>query len=566
MKKLSIIITVLCCCAPLGAQPFNTRSDIRERIYIATDKDNYLSGEIVWMKLITTDDGGVPLSFSRVGYVELVGESESRTRIRVDMHNGVGEGTMVIPSTISTGYYRLVGYTRWMWNEGPEVFFDKRIGIVNPALAEVPRGNAPEQEAGIETVAEIGTSPSGGLTVSADRGVYSTRSEVRLDISGIPDDIHTLGVSVTAADPLGGFTQGSLATWSDGLKPANTSPVESKYEAEYEGALVTGKLVRAANGQPTYSSTIFPLLSFPGSEFNFFGGRLDEDGRVIFRTSRVAGYDEIVTTMRGSSGEPRRIDLDDPFSPFDLGRPMASFPIELLDRDALLAQSLAMQLQYSYVNDSLGRSVKPTSAFFERPYNSYTMSEWRKFATMREVMTEFVQLVGFYRIDRKWYLSPINRDFGSARNFSLVLLDGIPIIDHDIIFNYNPLLIDRIDVYLDRYIFGNNMFFGIVALYTAKNTYPELQPDNFTQILPYVSPQARRLFYAPDHGEGSAQVNRVPDYRHTLYWNADTPTDGEGGAAVSFSTSDMTGRYQVLVEGLTASGRVVSAVIPIEVK
>jgi hypothetical protein len=79
----------------------------RERMYVSTDKDNYLSGEIVWMKLITTDEAGVPLVFSKVGYVELVGENESHARERIEITDGAGEGTLVLPSALPTGWYRL---------------------------------------------------------------------------------------------------------------------------------------------------------------------------------------------------------------------------------------------------------------------------------------------------------------------------------------------------------------------------------------------------------------------------------------------------------------------------
>ncbi len=159
----------------------------------------------------------------------------------------------------------------------------------------------------------------------------------------------------------------------------------------------------------------------------------------------------------------------------------------------------------------------------------------------------------------------INEDFGSTRTNSLVLLDGIPVFDHDIIYNYNPLIIDRIDVYNDRYIFGNNVFYGIVAFYTAQNRYPEFTPDPFTQIVPYDPGQARRLFYSPDHSAGEARPGRIPD-RHTLYWDADVAVGGDGHAGITFSTSDLTGTYQVVVEGVTSSGEPLSAVHRIEVR
>ncbi len=455
-----------------------------------------------------------------------------------------------------------------MRNEGEAIFFEKRIGVVNPALAEVSRGSGQNVHS-----AEAVSPPAstGGIQVSANRNTYSPRSEVHIEVSGIPADIHTLGISVTAADPLGGFTRPALGVWQEALGDvvSSESVARYEYEAEYEGAIITGKLVSAETGEAVYSPSLLPLISFPGDEINLFGGSIDETGKVVFRTARIAGFDEAITTMRGNETEQWRIDLDTPFSQEGIIRPQPTFPLDGIDREAMLRQSLAMQLQYSYINDSLTDERRPSPMFIERPLSSYKMEEWKRFATMREVMSEFVKSVQFSRFnqgDGKRYLSVANTDFGLSQTNSLVLIDGIPIIDHEIIYNYNPLLVDRIDVYRDRYLFGSNLFFGMVAFYSAQNDYPELQPDPFTQILPYPSPQARRLFYAPDYNNPARLASRLPDYRHTLYWNAKANIDGNGRTGVRFFTSDMTGDYQVLVEGITSSGDIVSAVCRIEVR
>jgi hypothetical protein len=609
MKKILLTIAVLGCCPSLWAQRTTTQSSaspavaatvtdqsvasgIRERLHVSTDKDNYLSGEIVWMKLLTTDDAGVPLSFSRIGYVELAGESGSVARERIDIAGGTGQGTMVLPSTLPTGYYRLVGYTRWMRNEGPAVFFEKRIAIVNPAVAEVVRGSGADEGAVVageaSSVVPGGATDAGGegsVRIRADRSSYATRSAVHLSIEGLPADVHTLSVSVAAADPLGGFTDPGLARWKTSLdRIPNTAPDEAlllpQYEAEYEGATITGQLVATDTGKALYSPWTLPLVSFPGEGINLFSGVLDSDGRVVFQTSHTNGFNEIVTTMRREGDTPSRIDLDDPFTEVDLARPMATLPIGQIDPQAVMDQSLAMQLQYAYVNDSLTRVNRTAPRFFERPDFVYHMEEWRRFATMREVMTEFIKLVQFFRADGKWNIGIFNKDFGTDRTASLVLIDGIPVFDHTIVHDYNPLLIERIDVYLDRYMLGNNLFFGIVAMYTEGYRYPELKTDPFAQIVAYPSPQAHRVFYSPVYADrpASEPANRLPDWRHTLYWNADVAVEddgragkggraGEGGRAdVDFFTSDLRGTYRVVVEGITRSGSPFAATLPLEVR
>ena len=68
---------------------------------------------------------------------------------------------------------------------------------------------------------------------------------------------------------------------------------------------------------------------------------------------------------------------------------------------------------------------------------------------------------------------------------SLVLLDGIPIVDHEVIFKYDPLKIRKIDVYKGKYVFGGQIFDGIASFSSYEHNYPGLVVDNSTQFFDY---------------------------------------------------------------------------------
>ena len=46
----------------------------------------------------------------------------------------------------------------------------------------------------------------------------------------------------------------------------------------------------------------------------------------------------------------------------------------------------------------------------------------------------------------------------------------------------------------------------------------------------------------------------MPDERYLLHWAPDITTDADGNHQLEFFTSDVSGTYQVVVEGLTAEG------------
>jgi hypothetical protein len=110
---------------------------LQEKIYVHTDKDVYLCGELLWFKIYNVDAGTIkPVNISKVAYVDVLDDANSTVlQAKIELKNGAGNGSFFIPVTLKNGNYKLRAYTNWMKNFGPEVFFEKSITIVN-ALGE----------------------------------------------------------------------------------------------------------------------------------------------------------------------------------------------------------------------------------------------------------------------------------------------------------------------------------------------------------------------------------------------------------------------------------------------
>jgi hypothetical protein len=63
-----------------------------------------------------------------------------------------------------------------------------------------------------------------------------------------------------------------------------------------------------------------------------------------------------------------------------------------------------------------------------------------------------------------------------------------------------------------------------------------------------------REFYSPEYENRDLPAERK-DFRSTLYWNPVVRTDSTGIAQVEFYNSDEAGTMQVVVEGITADGK-----------
>ncbi len=74
-----------------------------------------------------------------------------------------------------------------------------------------------------------------------------------------------------------------------------------------------------------------------------------------------------------------------------------------------------------------------------------------------------------------------------------------------------------------------------------------------------------RLFYAPVYS-ATETGNTFPDMRSTIYWRPQLVTDEDGAASLEFYNSDGVGKYKVVVEGLSESGKIGRQVYYYEVK
>jgi hypothetical protein len=114
---------------------------IQEKIFVHTDKEFYLAGEICWFKLYLVDASlHQPLDLSKVAYLEwLDKDNRPVLQAKIGLRDGHGEGSVYLPLTLHSGHYKLRAYTSWMKNVGPDGFFEKALTVVNARKsAETP--------------------------------------------------------------------------------------------------------------------------------------------------------------------------------------------------------------------------------------------------------------------------------------------------------------------------------------------------------------------------------------------------------------------------------------------
>jgi hypothetical protein len=523
--------------------------NVSERIYVQTDKHLYLAGETVLMKLFTTDAAQIPMDFSKIAYIELFNESAANMQIMVEISGGIGTGQMQLSADFPTGYYRLIAYTQMMRNEGIEVFFEKEIAILNTFLSDYNLSEQENQNTNFQT-----QTFSDGLSLQSDRTVYTTRQNGELIISNLPENVHTLSATITTAELIDN-KQNNRDLYNNIFAKQSTT-FSGDYLPEYEGHIITGQII-SNNPTEEFSETKgISTISLPSGGLRFFVGENTGENSVRFITPIVHSANQIATSVLNAD-DKFRVDI---ISPFVNQYPQQLLPVLHIDStnyDQILQRSVALQLTH-YFSDNTNDTHDVVEPFIKQsPTNSYPLDEYTRFATMREVFVEIVQVARFRSSGGKRRMETLINMSGTYvwSQFVLVLLDGVPITEHQIVFDYDPTTIKQIDVYSGQFVFGGNYFEGIVELTTYRRLFQNLTLPPSTQVLTYqeIQPPYRQTFI--DYSTDLKRANRIPDSRHTLLWKPDIKPIGKTDIKIPFSTSDLKGNFEAHVEGVTTDGQ-----------
>lgn len=530
MKRLLYILACLTTAVTMQAQT------VKERMEAVTDKDLYLSGEQMAIKLYTTDDTGQSISFSRVAYVELNGDKENNLRLKVEMKDGQGQAVVKLPYTLSTGTYRLTAYTRWMRNEGEKVFFHKRISVFNP----IRHHDGTDQAILTEQTQEISstlTGNKGNVTVRTDKGTYAPRQNVTLHIGGMaPDDQAT--IAVVRMDGLNTCGQADISLSGKTRAPEPCLP-------EQKGMIVEGIFNPHEN---TDRTPVSPNLSVQGNQINFYAGKLDPQGRVIFNTPILKGMTETVTAVRQGG----HITLASPFVATVPDR-LEPLTVSTAWQQALTERSIALQATEHYYGPAPARTEE-IEGFLKglKPNKCYDLDLYRRFATFEETFMEFMPDVSTKgtKGNRHMVVFDAMSEFSNAQRNTLVLLDGVAVMNHELILAYDPHLVKYVETYYDDFAFGNQVYNGILFLKTPHLKLSGFDLPRTSVICEYEGVHPQTEMYLPS-AAGDTPAH-MPDLRHTLYWNPDVNAKD---SLLTFRTSDMRGTYIVKIEGRAKDGK-----------
>ncbi|PTX21042.1 MG2 domain-containing protein [Pontibacter mucosus] len=344
-------------------------------------------------------------------------------------------------------------------------------------------------------------------------------------------------------------------------------PAPLQYLPEYNGHLIQGKVTHRATGAP--APGIATYLSSPGKHIRLYNTISGTDGRVTFEAVNFFGERDIVVQSDFTKDSTYHFEIFSPFSDKYSTRKLPALNLTEQLAQELTLRHVQTQVQHAFVGSRANGIVTAspdTTTFYGTPDERYFLDDYKRFRVMEEVMREYVPGVMVRRQGGKFRFMVMNRPYRTVfQNNPMVLLDGVPVFDIDRIMAFDPLQVQRLDVVTSRFLNRGQVHEGVVSYTTYKGDLGGFELHSKALLQAYEGLQLQREFYAPTYETPEQKQSRLADLRNLLHWAPALVLETGQQQQTHFYTSDQTGTYLVVVQGLTEDGHIGSKVLTLKV-
>lgn len=548
--------------SPFDPNVYREASLIKEHVEVFTDRSIYVVNEQINFRADLVIEGlSEGKIWSSILYVELISTTgTSLARAKFELSDQACNGMLPIPISALTGNYFLKCYTKWMRNSGPGNFSYIPLKIINPYRSEVAN-----QISGGET--GLGYSRRdyipGLMECSIPEVSYERGEEIKLELS-VPAKTYFQKVQccitvvpLDAVDTL----KGQLTSIGE-LVDRDEFAVQ--FLPDLYGPSISGALVRTnENDSPVQNAKLhFSLL---GDQPDYFATVTDAFGKFVVSIPARNGLQELIVTPEdpGDGLVEVRIDQD-----FDVDfPPMPAVPFTLSAGERELATQMVRKMQLS---EAFNKSVFPGVVredptpvpFYGSAIHSINLDDFIDLPTLEEVFINLVSPVTIVKRKNSTTLM-IHGDNPTSEFYEpLIMIDQIPVFDHNKVLSIDPDKVRRIDVINDVYVKGSMTYSGVINIVSLEGNMAGIDLPIGSYFFDYLALHpvgtAIKRILAPG--------DLMPDTRNTLLWIADLVLERGSTMDVAFIAPAYPGEYVVLIRGMSSFGEVLSATTRFVVK
>jgi hypothetical protein len=331
-----------------------------------------------------------------------------------------------------------------------------------------------------------------------------------------------------------------------------------KFLPELEGQAIEGKITDKTTGGAV--PDIKSYLSIPDHNFIFNASISDHNGDIMFPVKKLYGLNDIILQTNNQKDSIYKIDINNPFTNKFSFLPLPLFSLSKKWENDLINRSINVQAENTYLSDKklhTFHSLKTddTTGFYGFSDKEYYLDNYTRFVTMEEVIKEYIPEIRLRNHNNGFQLRLM--DISQKKVFDnnpLLLLDGVPVFNTNKIISFDPLKIKKIELVEQKYFLGNFIWDGVISFKTYEGDLGGYQLDPNAIILEFDGLQQQRKFYSPLYENNEQLKSRIPDFRNQLFWLPQLKTNSGNKTQLSFYTSDLTGKYIIVIQGITKTG------------
>nr|WP_299167171.1 hypothetical protein [uncultured Allomuricauda sp.] len=553
----------------------NSKNLYRENMFIHYNAPVLLTGEYLYYSIYSINAKMKELStFSKIGYVELIGEDTNVIfKHKIKLTDGLGQGEFFIPVTVSSGSYKLIGYTQWMKNSGKNYFFQADIGIINPF-----KNNQESILKHIE-IAQINTGPDSNipdvigvrentppLSLKPNKKIFQKRNLAHLNINVHEKNMiqGNYSISIRKMDSIEGPLTLNAQEYIISQDKENIGDKKTlsgqMYLPELRGELISGKIIPKEANFPLIEEKL--ALSIPGEQFVLKLSRTDKKGAFYFNLNQEYKNSHASIQILGKNKNNYRIQLNKQSAVNYDDLIFKTFTITPKMKNLILERSVYNQVENAFAE------MKPDTIqykdaivpIYRKFSNVYNLDDYTRFSTIRETVSEIIEHVWVQRSTDGEDVFQVRGDEDTTdSNFlPLVTVDGMLIQNHGDVIDFNARKLKKISISRSECVINSITYKGVIAIETIEGDFFEgFKKDYITTIELFPPLTAKKYFHQEYNAETKSTTQQIPDFRQQLLWLPQLILESDK-TKIDFFTSDVAGKYEICLEGFTSKGNPIS--------
>jgi hypothetical protein len=343
---------------------------------------------------------------------------------------------------------------------------------------------------------------------------------------------------------------------SSGTKLTTTQSISKKANItiipEFRGEMLKGK-IKAGKNAGAELKNVNIALSVVGNHSFFKIVKTDHEGKFSFTIESPVEKGKLHIQILDKEMNEYTIEMEDYSAVLDYTN-LAFAPVNISTsiKKTLENRAVASQIENAYIalkKDSLveDKIIKNEQLKFDLTYN---LDDYTRFKTLKETLTEIIDRAYYKSVGKKYEIHITDNIEEYELSYpALVLIDGYYIQDVTELFNYNVDNVKSVGLIKGGYYLGTKIFNGVIFIKTKNNDYESTNKEVYVIEPTLLRPVQKKEIFNIDYT--AKDYSRIPDYRYQLLWKPNlNPEEKE----ISFYTSDISGTFEVVLEGIDSKG------------